>query len=353
MAEQQQQRAFRIRRPRNFRPRLDIFGEYSDTELKKRYRLDRNGLMYVTNLVRDEIGNRTQRSHAVTADMKVAMTLRYLSTGKMQLCNGDDFGLSQPTISRAITQTLDALTAELILSRFIQFPVNLEEIRDIQGEFLRIAGFPGVVSVVDGTHVRIVAPKEYEEVYVNRKNFHSINVQVVFDAKYQIRDIVARWPGSTHDSRILRESGLWQAFENHQLPIPAGCHLLGDSGYPCKRWLLTTYLRPQEGYQEAFNRAHKKTRCVVERGIGLLKRRFHVLHGEIRLAPEKAAKVIMACGILHNICKRLNIQLEEEEEEDVDDPNGLDVFQPAPNAGAQEGVLFRDDLARNIFMIED
>lgn len=63
----EQEEVYRIRRERNFRPRRDIFNEYSDSELKKRFRLDRNGLVYVTNLVRDEIGNRTQRSHAVTA----------------------------------------------------------------------------------------------------------------------------------------------------------------------------------------------------------------------------------------------------------------------------------------------
>lgn len=85
-----------------------------------------------------------------------------------------------------------------------------------------------------------------------------------------------------------------------------------------------------------------------------MKQRFHVLHGEIRLAPEKAAKVILACGILHNICKTLNIPLEEEDEEeneeDIDDPDGNYQFQPAPNAGAQEGATFRENLAQTHFM---
>jgi len=37
-------------------------------------------------------------------------------------------------------------------------------------------------------------------------------------------------------------------------------------------------------------RAHKVTRAKVERGIGQLKRRFGVLHGEIRMKPEKACR---------------------------------------------------------------
>jgi len=35
-----------------------------------------------------------------------------------------------------------------------------------------------------------------EDVYVNRKRYHSINVQVVFSADYRIVDIVAKWPGA-------------------------------------------------------------------------------------------------------------------------------------------------------------
>ncbi|KAK0156392.1 hypothetical protein N1851_000308 [Merluccius polli] len=31
-----------------------------------------------------------------------------------------------------------------------------------------------------------------------------------------------------------------------------------------------------------------------------MKRRFHVLHGEIRLSPERASTVITVCANLHN-----------------------------------------------------
>ena len=59
----------------------------------------------MTDLVRERIQHRIDCNHAVTAEMKVMLTLRYLAMGKMQVCNGDDFGLSQPMISRVISQT--------------------------------------------------------------------------------------------------------------------------------------------------------------------------------------------------------------------------------------------------------
>ena len=53
------------------------------------------------------------------------------------------------------------------------------------------------------------APSDEEDGFVNRKNFHSINTQVICDATLRVTDLVARWPGSTHDSFILMNSGTY------------------------------------------------------------------------------------------------------------------------------------------------
>jgi hypothetical protein len=75
----------------------------------------------------------------------------------------------------------------------------------------------------------------------------------------------------------------------------------------------------QNSSSEYSYRAHKRTLCIVERGIGQLKRRFHVLDGEARLFPQKACQVIIACAVLLNICKDRHISIPDE---DLDDePN--------------------------------
>ncbi|XP_056001720.1 putative nuclease HARBI1 [Ostrea edulis] len=198
-----------------------------------------------------------------------------------------------------------------MVQQFIRFPVQADQIRRNQEHFLQVAGFPGIVGSIDGTHVQIIAPSVDENEFINRHHYHSINVQVVFDASYKILDIVAKWPGSTYDSRILRESGLHVLFENNHIPLHI--LLLGDRGYPSRRWLLTPFLRPLPGAQTNYNRAHKRTRSIVERGIGPLKRRVHVLHGEVRLFPQKTCQVIIACAVLHNICKDRQIQIPDED----------------------------------------
>ncbi len=81
-----------------------------DSELIRRYTLDHAGIMFVTDLIKDMLTSPTQRRNAIAPEMDVIMTLTYLATGKMQLCSSDDLGLSQPSISKVITQTCIALS---------------------------------------------------------------------------------------------------------------------------------------------------------------------------------------------------------------------------------------------------
>ncbi len=65
------------------------------TELIRRYTLDRAGIMFVTDLIKDMLTSLTLRRNAIAPEMDVITTLTYLATGKMQLCSRDDLGLLQ------------------------------------------------------------------------------------------------------------------------------------------------------------------------------------------------------------------------------------------------------------------
>ncbi|XP_052267393.1 putative nuclease HARBI1 [Dreissena polymorpha] len=327
---------------RNFRERADVLDKLSNMELVERYRLDRNGILFLNERLEHVISPLTRRNKSLSSIEKILVSLRYFATSNIQLNDGDLHNVSQPTVSRAINDVVEAMINPDIVRQFIYLPTMLWDIRQQKEDFFNIARFPNVIGVVDGTHVQIQAPHVDEPLFVNIMGYHSINAQIMFDASNIIRDIVPRWPGSVHDARILRNSGFFQFMEGNINPEKHQ-YLLGDSGYPCKRWLLTPFLRPVGEHQNNYNIAHKRTRAVVERGIGQLKRRWGVLHSEIRMEPLKACKVIMCCSVLHNICKARNIPMDDVHMDQLPD-------HPEDYDGNEDGLHYRNVIATTFFL---
>ena len=79
----------------------------------------------------------------------------------------------------------------------MKWPATDHDVEDMQEEFYLLSNFPGVVGAIDCTHVPLdCAPLgENEFTYVNCKGIHSLNIQLVCDAKYSITNVIAKWPG--------------------------------------------------------------------------------------------------------------------------------------------------------------
>ncbi|XP_064645136.1 putative nuclease HARBI1 [Lineus longissimus] len=186
-----------------------------------------------------------------------------------------------------------------------------------------MARFPRVIGAIDGTHCRIKKPSINENVYVNRKGFHSINVMLVCDWNMIINNCVAKYPGGSHDAFILHSSALGQAFERN----PPNGWLLGDSGYPSKRWLLTPLANgaAQSIEERRYQRRQIKARNVIERCNGVLKQRFRCLRKEMQYSPDKACLIIQACCVLHNIAVRSNIPIVEDSDDSDDSDSDSDA----------------------------
>ncbi|CAM4671930.1 unnamed protein product [Leuciscus chuanchicus] len=169
----------------------------------------------------------------------------------------------------------------------IAMPRNCLRFIHIKEEFYKIAAFPNVIGTVDCTHIRIQRPSgAHEGDYVNRKSFHSVNVQMICDADCLITNLEAKWPGSVHDSRIFRASRIYQRLSLGEF---SGV-LLGDKGYACETFLMTPLTDPQTPAQQAYNHAHAKTRARIEMTFGLLKSRFQCLH-HLRVSPDRACDI--------------------------------------------------------------
>ena len=237
---------------------------------------------------------------------QVLIALRFYATGTFQRVIGDLFGVSVFAACRVIHKV-----SRKQKQQFLSFSENLA---DVKRKFYDVGHSPGVIRAIDCTRVRIICPdKENAMAFVNRKRFYSINVQAVCDSDAFITNIVACWPGSTHDSRIFEKSNIADKLEW----CPYGISV-GDSGYVCRAYLLTPILKPKNAGKVRYNTAHTHTRCVIEKCFGLLKRRFPCLHLGLRATLANTLVIIVATAVLHNFAL---IHREQDFDEDIEDEN--------------------------------
>ena len=204
--------------------RFDVF-QYSNEDFLNKYRLDKTGFLRLCDIIRSDCQRPTQRSFSLSVEEIAALSLRYFASGSFHSVIGETMGVSQPATHAAIDDFSAAVDKHF--GEMVKFPTDPASIRRTKQEFYALANFPNVIGCVDGTHIPIEKPNMNEQRFVNRKHYHSINVQCICDASGKLTNVVAEWPGSCHDSFILRSSKIWDFMERNQ---NLGT-ILGDSAY--------------------------------------------------------------------------------------------------------------------------
>ncbi|XP_050048346.3 putative nuclease HARBI1 [Dermacentor andersoni] len=164
-----------LRRGRVFRDRTNPLDAFSEEELQRRVRFGRDGIVFFVEFLRSEIEHPTCGSGALNAELQVMLALKFFASGCFLITAGDVIGAHESTASRTVRRVALALVRRR--RHWISWP-SPRQVRGVQGCFYAVAGFPRVVGAIDGTHVRIQAPGEHEEAYVNRHFYHSINVEL-------------------------------------------------------------------------------------------------------------------------------------------------------------------------------
>lgn len=169
------------------------------------------------------------------------------------------FGVSQPTISRAITGLTPALGQ--VLEDWVPVVENLETSSAL---------------VVDGTLAPCWSWTAHPELFSGKHRTTGVNLQVVCDLAGDLLWVSDPVEGRAHDVRALREAGVLEHLDPGQV--------IGDKGYlGCA--MITPIKKPAGGHlldwQKEFNRDVNRIRYVVERAIANLKT-WRVLHTDYR-----------------------------------------------------------------------
>ncbi|XP_062384538.1 putative nuclease HARBI1 [Sardina pilchardus] len=312
----------------------------SDRAVQEKYRLPRATIRRLVTLVTPHIQRATRRNFALSPEVQLLAALRFYAVGSFLEVVGDGTGLSKASVSRSVAAVTPILLRHA--RTHIKMPTTRDEVRQAHQGFHAVAGIPRVIGVVDGTLIPILNPSLVDPCWISRKHYAAINTQVVVDHNGLITDIVARWPGGTHDSFIWANSAVGQKAGRGEFGRSV---VLGDSGYPLRSYLVTPVTNPATPQEERFNEAHTRTRTRVERVFGTWKSRYRCLHrssGGLRLSPRKCCQVIVVTAMLHNIAVSVGADepppVDDEEEHSEDEapiPAPQNVRAVLHQAGAQ------------------
>ncbi|KAJ1202367.1 hypothetical protein NDU88_006167 [Pleurodeles waltl] len=338
----------RRRQERIFRPRTTLQG-LREHNIIQRYRLNWQAIQQLLRNIEQQLAPILVTPRTIPTETKLLAVLHMLASGSFQTTGALVGRISQPSFSAFLPKVLDAIIR--LTPHHICFPITLHKQQETKQGFYAISGFPHVLGAIDCTHVCLVPPAATEHLYRNRKHTHSINVQAIVDHQALITNIVAKYPGSVHDSYIFRHCTINQHFQDGRY---GNGLLVADQGYGIQPWIMTPFGNPSTAAERAYNEAHRRTRSIVERTFGILKSRFRCLDitgGSLLYSPEMVCRIILTCAILHNICIRRNIPLlepeshmpEEEEEEDA----GLQQEGELQNTAA--GIRRRQQIVNNFF----
>ncbi|KAM3623513.1 uncharacterized protein V6R79_012060 [Siganus canaliculatus] len=192
-------------------------------DLKPDYRLNRASLEHLVQLTR------SQQDHGWGHYLEVLVFVFWLASATSYRVVSRSFDIPRTTVHNMIHKASRKVLK--LKNKVIHFP-SLDELEEVGNGFARLAGSPAfskVVGSIDGCHIRIKPPSVDGQCYINRKLFPSVNLQAMCDHQGMYIDILTGYPGSMHDSRVLKNSPLYTG----RLYPPQGFYILGAGGYPC------------------------------------------------------------------------------------------------------------------------
>ena len=189
----------------------------------------------------------------------VVVTLTYLRRNRVQAEIGESFGVSQSTISRAVTALTD------ILGRVVADYVPVAEDLDSRTQY-----------IVDGTLLPCWSWRGQQQLYSGKHKTTGMNVQVACDLNGRLAWISDPVDGCRHDTAALALSGVIDTLE------PS--NWMGDKGY-IGNDMITPIRKPPHrdllDWEKEFNTGVNKIRYLIERTIANLKT-WRILHTDYR-----------------------------------------------------------------------
>ena len=293
-----------------------VVRHYDDNRFKKNFRVTRATFLFLLDAIKIDLQKEVVTELPITPEVRLAVCLYRLGRGDYLHTISELTGLGTSTVCEIVVDVCKTIVDRLWDSCVAKhMPTDLVKLKESMVSFEELWQFPCCFGTVDGCHIPMKCPRggqESAKEYHNFKNFFSLVIMAMVDAKKRFIWASAGFPGNSHDAIIFQSTKIFkQLSENNLIPEVSKNQegtkiypmILGDSAFPFSTWLMKPYsnavLTSQQRY---FNYRLSRARMVVECAFGQLKGRWRILGRKNESHQDTIKTMSLACIVLHNLC---------------------------------------------------
>uniref|UniRef100_A0A3B3SD89 DDE Tnp4 domain-containing protein n=1 Tax=Paramormyrops kingsleyae TaxID=1676925 RepID=A0A3B3SD89_9TELE len=259
--------------------------------------------------IRPHIEHNQTHSDPIGSAQRLAVTLRFLTTGMSYRALAASYKLGSATVGRVISEVSQVIWVSL-KNEFVAYP-DQTKWQSIKGDFLSLWNYPNCLGSIDGKHIRVQAPRNSGSQFHNYKGYFSFILMAVCDARYRFSVVDIGAYGRDSDAGVFSRSQFGSKLIQGKLPLPPPSKLpgsevlcpqvfVGDEAFPLKVNIMRPYPGTLTPDQQVYNYRHSRARRVVENAFGILSAKWRVFGKAMECSIDSAQHITKACVALHN-----------------------------------------------------
>ncbi|XP_068221073.1 uncharacterized protein [Palaemon carinicauda] len=199
----------------------------------------------------------------------------------------------------------------------LMMPQSEEEWMNESESYEKLCNFPQCLGAIDGKHIKIAKPRGSFSNYYNYKHSFSLVLMALVNSNYEFMMVDVGTNGRVSDGDVFANTQFSKQLKGKALHIPEPRALpdsnvvvpyvfVGDDPFPLMENIMKPYAHINlSKEEEIFNLRLLRASRIVEDAFGILVSRFQIIQNTIKLCPEKASVIVLACCYLHNyLCQK-------------------------------------------------
>ncbi|XP_065062943.1 uncharacterized protein LOC135689586 [Rhopilema esculentum] len=260
----------------------------------------------------------------ISAEEKLAVTLRFLATGETYQSLKYQFRIHNSTISLFVPKVCQVIY-DVLKDDYFSVPSSEQEWINLADATEKRWQFPNAFAAADGKHIAVYHPDNSGGTFYNYKGFYSIVLLAFVDYDYKFIYADVGCQGRISDGGVYRNSSFAEKLSALELNLPPARPLprsknpawtpyeneedipfvfVADSAFSLSKHCMKPY--PEKGCDDKrriFNYRLSRLRRVTENAFGILTAVFRIFSTKINVNPDKATKIVKAALVLHNMLR--------------------------------------------------